>query len=93
MIILMKQVEPADEILILKFLSYSGCHMFAVHWMYWTSRIWLSIKSHHFYVKMTSSCDNASQHVQERLGTYFKFKNAEFNGVQEKESIICVRMG
>ena len=34
-----------------------------------------------------------SQHIQELLGPFFKYKNAIFNGVQKNESIICVRMG
>ena len=33
------------------------------------------------------------QHVQELLGAFFKTINAVFNGEQEKEKVICVRMG
>ena len=35
----------------------------------------------------------ASQYIQELIGAFFKYENAVFNGVQEKESIICVRKG
>ena len=39
-------------------------------------------------MSVMSSCNIASQHIQELLGAYF-----EFNGDQEKEFIICVMLG
>ena len=43
---------------------------------------------------MTFLCYVTSQCNQELPKAYFfKYKNAVFNGEQEKESIICVRMG
>ena len=41
---------------------------------------------------MMSSCYITSRHNQELLGAYFENKKAKFNGEQEKESIICVRV-
>ena len=35
----------------------------------------------------------ASQPIQKLLGTFFLYENAAFNGEQEKQSIIRVRMG
>ena len=35
----------------------------------------------------------ASQRIQEFLGVIFKYKTAVLKGVQQKESIIGVRMG
>ena len=47
----------------------------------------------HHYIKVMSLCYVASKRIQELLGALLKYKNALFNGVEEKESIICVRMG
>ena len=50
-----------------------------------------------FYPTLTimMDCFNmVSKRIQELLvAFFFKYKNAVFNGVQEKESIICVRVG
>ena len=35
----------------------------------------------------------ASQRIQEIKGACFKYRNAVFNGVQENELVIFVRMG
>ena len=35
----------------------------------------------------------SSEHIQELVGAFFQYENAVFNGKQEKESIIRVRMG
>ena len=35
----------------------------------------------------------SSQHLQEPLGVFCKIEYANFNGEQEKESIICVKIG
>ena len=43
------------------------------------------VKRHYCYVKVTSSCDIASHRFQGLLD--------KKNGEQEKESIICVRVG
>ena len=56
----------------------------------------LEDKWRHWYVKGTSSCHVASHRTQEPLEAFLKYENtvhAFFNGEQEKESIICVRMG
>ena len=49
------------------------------------------VKRHHYYVKVTSSCDVASPHNQELPDVYFRIIMQKLNGEQEKESIICVR--
>ena len=44
------------------------------------------IKRRHCCVKVTSSCNLASQHLPELMN-----ENVKFNGEQENKSIICVR--
>ena len=49
------------------------------------------VKCPHYYVKVTSSFEFASWHIQGLLEAYFKLKKN--SGEQEKESIIRVREG
>ena len=81
---------PGIENLILPMLSYPGCHIRAVHWLYWNSRD-IVVKLRYWYVKVTSSCHVASQRIQELLGAFFN--NIKCDGEQEKESIIRMRVG
>ena len=48
----------------------------------------MDVKRGHCCVKVTSSCNLASQRLPDLMN-----KNAEFNGEQENKSIICVGMG
>ena len=48
------------------------------------------IKSRYYKFKVSSSYKVASQHIMELLPAYFKIKNAELKGKQEKEATICV---
>ena len=59
-------------LIILPMLSYSGCHERIVHWLYWNSHTWSSID-----VKVTSSCDIASQFLN-RKAMVSKKKNTLF---------------
>ena len=72
-------------------LSYQGCHMRAVHWLYWNS---CDIVVNDIIVKLSdviiSGCISAHSGTSVSL---FKHENAVFNGEQEKESISPVRVG
>ena len=50
------------------------------------------VKQRHCYVKMTSACGILSQRIYRLLEDYYKLIK-KTNGEQEKESIICVRVG
>ena len=56
-------------------LSYPGCHVRDVHWLYWNSHggHWSQC-----YVKFKSSCHIASQRIRELLGAFFKHKMRHF---------------
>ena len=68
-------------------LSYSECHMRAVHWLYWNARD-MVVKKHHCHVKVVSSSHVASERIND-----FKHKKVVNNGDQETDSIISVRVG
>ena len=73
-------------------LSYPGYHLWPVHCLCWISHD-IVVKRRHCYDKVTSSTDTVSQFIQELLGAYFEIENVVFNGEQEQESIICMRVG
>ena len=56
-------------------LTYTGCHVRAVHWLYWNSRD-IVVKLRDCYVKLTSSCHvvSASQRIEELLEPFFNMK-------------------
>ena len=51
-----------DKNLILPMLSYPGCQVSAVHWLYWNSHD--IVVKRHCYVKVTSSYHIASQRIR-----------------------------
>ena len=66
---------------ILPRLSGEGCTLVVLELAH------MVVKSHHHCVKVTSSCNLASQRLPELMN-----KNAEYSGEQEDKSIICMRM-
>ena len=61
-----RRFYPGSVSIILLMLSYPGCHERTVHWLY------IVVKWRHCSVKMTSSCNNASQCILGLLETSFE---------------------
>ena len=80
--------NPGIDNFALPTLSYPGCYMGAVHWLYWNS---LDIFSRwwHCYVKMTSSYHVAFRRIQELLTDFFNMKT-RYLMVSKKNSPLFV---
>ena len=89
---------PGIENLILHMLSDPGCHVRAVHWFHRNSRSWSSSDCHmravHLVVLELTCMVVKWRHclVSEYFGHSCSSFIIKFNGEQEKQSIICVRV-